>query len=61
MLAGMWLNVYSRGWEKLGSQFSQPILFQYSISIPPENVRKPKRFSLTFSGGTKIEHCPKIG
>ena len=36
-----------------------PILAQCSISIPPENFRK-SGFP-TFSGGTEIEHLPKMG
>ena len=33
-----------------------PILAQCSISIPPENVRKP-----WFSGGIEMEHWAKMG
>ena len=34
---------------------SQPILTQFTISIPPENVRKSKVFK-TFSGDMKMEY-----
>ena len=36
-----------------------PIFARYSISIPPENVKKAKDF-LTFSGGIKMEHWAKM-
>ena len=36
-----------------------PILIQYSISIPAENVRKPLVF-LTFSGDIEMEQRAKI-
>ena len=36
------------------------VKFQFSISIPPENVTKPKIF-LSFSEGIKMKHRAKNG
>ena len=45
-------------WSFLKQKAIEPILAQYSISIPSENVRKPG--FLTFSEGIEMEHCSKI-
>ena len=39
--------------------FYWPISSQWSISIPPENVRKTD--FLTFSGGIEMECCLEMG
>ena len=35
-------------------------LFQASVSLPPENVKKPMGF-LTFTGDIEMEHLPGMG
>ena len=41
-------------------EFAQPITARCCLSIPPENIRKPKGF-LVFSGGIDKQHRAVMG